>query len=124
MFSTLGHPVMRPDVGFIELSAGLVFRDSIAPLPEHAAVRAANRTADENRKNEKDDKRAKRWVKERAKLNRGKRQQGSEEEEEEKEEGRRGEETTVKAASEDAARKAVSRFVGRRGGRRRGGGGG
>ena len=25
MFLILGHPVMRPDVGFVELSAGLVF---------------------------------------------------------------------------------------------------
>ena len=34
MFLILLHPMMRPDVGFIELPAGLVFWDSIAPLPE------------------------------------------------------------------------------------------
>ena len=38
MFLILGHPMMRPNVGFIELPAGLVFSDSIAPLLEHAAV--------------------------------------------------------------------------------------
>ena len=47
VFSTPGHPVMRPDTGFIELSAGLVFRDSVVPLLEHTAVRAANRAVDE-----------------------------------------------------------------------------
>ena len=55
MFLTLGHPVMRPDTGFIELPVGLVFRDSIVPLPEHAAVRAANHTTYEQRKKKKDD---------------------------------------------------------------------
>ena len=47
VFPIPGHPVMRLDTGFIELPAGLVFRDSIAPLPEHAAMRAANRATDE-----------------------------------------------------------------------------
>ena len=32
VFLILGHPVMWPDAGFIELPAGLVFQDSIAPL--------------------------------------------------------------------------------------------
>ena len=47
MFPILGHPVMRPDTGYIELSAGLVFRDSIMPLPEHVVVRPVNRAMDE-----------------------------------------------------------------------------
>ena len=55
MFLILGHPVMRPDVGFIELPMGLVFQDSTAPLPKHAAVRAVNRAVDEQRKKKKDD---------------------------------------------------------------------
>ena len=55
MIPILRHPVMRPDTGFIELPAGLVFRDSVAPLPEHAAVRAANRAADEQRKKKDDE---------------------------------------------------------------------
>ena len=50
MFPILGHPMMRPDVGFIELPAWLVFQDSIAPLLEHEAMRAANRAVDEQRK--------------------------------------------------------------------------
>lgn len=57
------------------------------PLPEHAALRAANRATDEKWKKKKDDKKAKWRVKERAKLDRGKRWQGSEEKEEEEEEG-------------------------------------
>ena len=55
MFPILGHPVMRPDAGFIELPVGLVFRDSVAPLPEPAAVMATNRSMDEQRKKNKDD---------------------------------------------------------------------
>ena len=54
------HPVMRPDTGFIELPMGLVFRDSVAPLPEHATVRAANHSVDEERKKKKDDEEKKR----------------------------------------------------------------
>ena len=54
---------------------------SVAPLQEHALVRAANHTVDEQRKKDKYDKEARRW----ARLNRGKRWQGSEEEEEEEE---------------------------------------
>ena len=59
---------MRPDLGFIELPAGLVFWDSVALLPEHVAVRAANRAADEQRKKKKDDEERKWWSKQRAKL--------------------------------------------------------
>ena len=55
VFLIPGHPVMWPDAGFIELPTRLVFRDSFAPLPEHAAVRAANHATDEKRKKEKDD---------------------------------------------------------------------
>ena len=51
---------MRPDAGFIELPMGLVFWDFVAPLPEHAAMRAANRAMDEQRKKKKDDK-EKKW---------------------------------------------------------------
>ena len=47
VFPIPGHPVMRPDMGFIELPAGLVFRDSIMPLPEHAAMRTVNHAVDE-----------------------------------------------------------------------------
>ena len=68
MFLILVHPMMRSDVGFIELSAGLVFRDSIAPLPEHAPMRAANRDVDEQRKKKKDDEEKKQQLKQRAKL--------------------------------------------------------
>ncbi|XP_066329461.1 uncharacterized protein [Miscanthus floridulus] len=82
VFPIPGHPAMRPDAGFIELPAGLTFRDSVAPLPEHAAVRATNRAADEQRKKEKNDEEKKRRSKQRAKLQRGKRRQGSSEEEE------------------------------------------
>jgi len=42
VFPILGHPVMQPDTGFIELLMGLVFQDSITLLSEHAAMRAAN----------------------------------------------------------------------------------
>ena len=59
MFPISGHPVMRPNVGFIELLAGLVFRDSVAPLLEHAAMRAVNHAMDERQK-KKDDKEKKR----------------------------------------------------------------
>ena len=67
VFLIPGHPVMQPNTGFIELPTGLVFRDSIAPLPEHAAVRVANHAADEQRK-KKDDEEKKRRSKQRAKL--------------------------------------------------------
>ena len=49
MFPIPGHLVMRLDAGFIELPAGLVFRDSVAPLPEHAAERAVNHATDEKK---------------------------------------------------------------------------
>ena len=55
VFPTLGHPVMRPDAGFIELPAGLVFQDSIASLPEHTTMRAVNHAMDEQRKKRKKD---------------------------------------------------------------------
>ena len=71
VFLIPGHPMMRPNMGFIELPVGLVFRDSVAPLPEHAAVRVANYTE---------------GLKKRAKLQRGKQRQGSSEEEEKEEE--------------------------------------
>ena len=83
MFPIPGHPVMRPNTGFIELSVGLVFRDFVAPLPEHAAMRAVNRAIDEQRKKKKDDKQKKWRSKQRVKLQRGKRRQGSSKEEEE-----------------------------------------
>jgi len=67
MFPILGHPVMRPDMGFIELPVGLVFWDSIVLLPEHAAMRVANHATDEQRK-KKDDEEKKRRSKQRAKL--------------------------------------------------------
>ena len=56
VFPIPGHPVMRSDVGFIELLAGLACQDSVMPLPEHTAVRAANHAVDERRKKKKDDK--------------------------------------------------------------------
>ena len=88
VFLTPGHPVMRPDMGFIELPAGLVFQDSITPLLEHAAVRVANHAMDEQRKKKKKkDNEEKKWrSKQRARLQRGKRRQGSSGEEEEEEE--------------------------------------
>ena len=55
MFPILRHPVIWPDAGFIELLTGLVFRDSVTPLPEHAAMRAANPAMDEQRKKKKDN---------------------------------------------------------------------
>ena len=67
-FLILRHPVMQPDVGFIELPVGLVFRDSIAPPLEHAPMRAVNHAVDEQRNKKKDDKERKRWSKQRAKL--------------------------------------------------------
>ena len=85
-FLILRHPVMQPDVGFIELPSGLVFQDSVAPLPEHAAMRAANHAMDEQWKKKKDDEEEKLWSKQQAKLQRGKRCHGSSEEEEEEEE--------------------------------------
>ena len=63
MFTILGHPVMRPDVGFIELPVELVFQDSIAPLPKHMAMRVANYAIDEQRKKKKNDEEKKRWLK-------------------------------------------------------------
>ena len=63
MFPIPGHLVIRPDVGFIEQLVGLVFWDSIAPLPEHVAMRAANHAMDEQRKKKKDDKEKKQWLK-------------------------------------------------------------
>ena len=54
VFLIPGHPMMWPDTGFIELLVGLVFWDYVAPLPEHAAVRAANHAANEQRKKKKD----------------------------------------------------------------------
>jgi len=54
---------MRPNAGFVELPVGLGFWASIVPLPEHTAVWAMNRTADEKRKKEKDNKKAWRWAK-------------------------------------------------------------
>ena len=86
MFSISGHPVMSPDVGFIELPLGLVIWDSITQLLEQAAMRVANRATDEQRKKKKDDEEKKRWSKQRAKLQRGKQCQGSSGEEEEEEE--------------------------------------
>lgn len=83
MFPILGHPTMWPDAGFVELPVGLGFRTSIAPLPEHAALRAMNRATDEKNKKVKDDKKVRQWVK----LDQGKWQQGSHDEEEEEEEG-------------------------------------
>ena len=41
--------------GLIKLLMGLVFQDSIALLPEHVALRAANYAVDEQRKKKKDD---------------------------------------------------------------------
>jgi len=63
VFPISGHPVMPPDVGFIELPVGLAFWDSIMPLPEHAAVRVVNHATDEQRKKKKDDKEKKWWSK-------------------------------------------------------------
>ena len=83
MFPIPGHPVMRPEPGFIELPVDLGFRAFIVPLPEHATVRAVNRATDERRKKDKDDEEKKQRVKERAKLQRGMRRQGSSKEEEE-----------------------------------------
>ena len=85
MFPILGHPVMRPDAGFIELPVGLVFRDSVMPLLEHTAMRATNYATDEQRKKKKDDEEKKQWSTQRAKLQRGKRRQCSSKEEEEEE---------------------------------------
>ena len=69
MFLIPGHPMMWPDAGFIELPAVLVFRDSIAPLLEHVAMRAANRATDEQwKKKKKDDEEKKCRSKQRAKL--------------------------------------------------------
>ena len=68
MFPILGHLVMRLEPGFIELPTDLGFQASIAPLPEHAAVRAANHAIDEWRKKEKDDKEKKWQASQQAKL--------------------------------------------------------
>ena len=72
-------------MSFIKLPAGLVFRDSVMPLPKHVAVTAVNCAADEQRKKKKDDEEKKLWSKQRAKLQRGKRRQCSSKEEEEEE---------------------------------------
>ena len=80
VFSILGHHVMWPDTGFIKLPVELVFWDSIVSLPEHTAVRVANRATDEQRKKKKDNEEKKQRLKQR-----GKRSQGSSEEEEEEE---------------------------------------
>ena len=63
----LGHPVMQPDMSFIQLSVGLAFQDSVAPLPEHTPMRAVNQATVEQRK-KKDDEEKKRRSKQRAKL--------------------------------------------------------
>ena len=68
VFPIPGHPVIRLDTGFIELSVGLAFWDSVAPLLEHAAMRATNRVVDEQRKKKKDNEDKKWWSKQRAKL--------------------------------------------------------
>ena len=47
MFPIPGHPMMRPEPGFIELPVDLGFRASVASLPEHAAMRAATHATDE-----------------------------------------------------------------------------
>ena len=95
MFPVLGHPMMQPDVGFIELPARLSFLASVVLLPEHAAMRTVNRPIDKKRKKKKDEEKAKRWAKERAKLDRGRWWQGSEEEEEEEREGGDGSRSPV-----------------------------
>ena len=68
VFPILGYPMIRLEPDFIELPTDLGFKTSIASLPEHAAVRAANRAADERRKKDKDDEEKKWWVKEWVKL--------------------------------------------------------
>ncbi|XP_066323222.1 uncharacterized protein [Miscanthus floridulus] len=69
MFLTLGHPVMWPDMGFVELPVGLVFQDSVTPLLEHTAMRAANHAMDEQwKKKKKDNEEEKCRSKQRAKL--------------------------------------------------------
>ena len=47
MFSILGHPLMQPGAGFIELPMGLAFRDSIVTLLEHTTMRAVNHAVGE-----------------------------------------------------------------------------
>jgi hypothetical protein len=64
-----------------DVQAVFGFRASIALLPEHAAVRVANRAADEERKKKKDEEKARWRAKEQARLNWDRRRQGSEEEE-------------------------------------------
>ena len=73
MFPISGHPVMRSDASFIEILAGLVFRDSITPLLEHAAMRVVNHATDEKKKKVKHNKKARWQAKEWAKLDQGKR---------------------------------------------------
>ena len=87
VFLILRHPMMWPNAGFVELPARLGFWASVALLPEHAVMRLANHAIDEKKKKAKDDKKARWWAKERAKLDRGKRWQGLDNEEEEEEEG-------------------------------------
>jgi len=57
MFLILGHLVIRLKLGFLELPVDLGFLSSVVPLPEHAAVRAANRATDERRKKDKEIRR-------------------------------------------------------------------
>ena len=87
VFPILGHPMMWPNVGFIELPVGLTFQDSITPLPEHTVVRAANHVVDEQRKKKKDDEEKKWSSKQRAKQQQGKQRHGSSEGEEEEDDG-------------------------------------
>lgn len=77
---------MQPSPGFIELPTDVSLWTSVAPLPEHVSVRAANRATDKKRKKETDDKERKKREKERVKLQRGKRQQGSSSSEEDEDE--------------------------------------
>ena len=55
MFLIPRHPMMWPDIGFIELLVGLVFWDSIVLLLEHVTMRAVNYAMDEQSKKKKDD---------------------------------------------------------------------
>jgi hypothetical protein len=50
---------------------GFGFQTSIAPLPEHAPVRATNCIMDEKREKKKDEEKAKRRAKEQARLDQG-----------------------------------------------------
>ena len=59
VFLILGHPMMWPNTGLIELPVGLGFWPSIAPLPEHATMRAVNRATDKKRRKKKDEEKVK-----------------------------------------------------------------